>query len=386
MDYSAKPHVQTVFCDESGFSGNNMFDSQPWFVYVATAVDEEHARATVEGLIRQYGVQGGDLKGSNLIKYNKGRKAILVLLKEHHKQIKASVFHKKYSLACKFFEYIFEPVLSTKNSLFYETGFHRFISTLVYIHLAAGSPYALEHLRDFQELMRLENSDPMHLFGAIELPQMSPALISIRDFARIHRATIVEELSHSTAGISGNWVLDVTNTALFGLLGELGRDYNQMTVICDESKPLQADDMLFAAMINRTDKRFYRLEGKEVALTFNLSGPITFGNSKVHHGIQISDVAAAAFNYVCSHPSDDFTATLRPFFDACVCVNSVWPDADPMDLRTVDGIRNTIVLEELVDRSRRGAPVLDDIETYIAAAHKIAKRQLMASSSGLILP
>lgn len=71
------PGTQEIYCDESGFTGNNLlYPNQPFFTYASIAISNEEAAACVEELIKDYGVQGGELKGANLVKFNKGRKAV----------------------------------------------------------------------------------------------------------------------------------------------------------------------------------------------------------------------------------------------------------------------------------------------------------------------
>ena len=98
---------QKIYFDESGFTGNNLIHPhQEFFSYASVATDDEEAKDFVEYLVRKYNIQNGELKGTNLVKFNKGRKAIDVILKQFQNRIKVSISNKKYALACKFFEYV----------------------------------------------------------------------------------------------------------------------------------------------------------------------------------------------------------------------------------------------------------------------------------------
>lgn len=46
-------------------------------------------------------------------------------------------------------------------------------------------------------------------------------------------------------------MLDLTTTSLFGLLTSWGERAEQLEVTCDQSKPVQADILVFNAMVNR---------------------------------------------------------------------------------------------------------------------------------------
>lgn len=53
------PGVQTIYFDESGFTGNLLHPNLPYFVYAGIAISAEEAEEVVNELIRDYGVQGG---------------------------------------------------------------------------------------------------------------------------------------------------------------------------------------------------------------------------------------------------------------------------------------------------------------------------------------
>lgn len=176
--------AQEIFCDESGFSGNNLlYQQQPFFTYASIAISNEEAAECVAKLIKDYGVQGGELKGANLVKFSKGRKAISTVLSRYQEQIKVTVYDKKYALACKFFEYIFEPTIATVNSMFYSIHFHRFISNVLHMHFKSEARYAEEMFADFQSFMRdFDDKNTNYLFSPNRLPEISPVLESIKAF------------------------------------------------------------------------------------------------------------------------------------------------------------------------------------------------------------
>jgi hypothetical protein len=118
------PMTQKVYFDESGFTGNNLLHpDQMFFAYASVATDDDEARAFVESLSAKYGIQGGELKGSNLTRFNRGRKAIDDIFMHFETRLKVSISNKKFALACKFHEYIFEPCFSSISSIFYHVGF-----------------------------------------------------------------------------------------------------------------------------------------------------------------------------------------------------------------------------------------------------------------------
>ena len=165
---------------------------------------------------------------------------------------------------------------------------------------------------------------------------------------------------------AGKWILDLTNTALFSLLAAWGTEFEQVTAICDQSKPLSDDQTLFNVMINRKDKQ-YSLLDKKTPITFNLSGPIQLVDSKLTPGVQLADCVAAAFAYACSKDTaDDYAIKWRSYIDSTVIYGSVFADLNYVDLDKQSVQRNAIVLIELVERTKRGLDLLEGMTDYVA--------------------
>src|SRR5437879_2589559 len=102
----------TIYCDEAGFTGNNLADDgNPYFTFASVALEPSGAAALIDEAKAEFRLQG-EVKGANLTKHPAGRNA-----------------------AGKLFEYIFEPALSENNYLFYSIGFHRFIANLLHAEL-----------------------------------------------------------------------------------------------------------------------------------------------------------------------------------------------------------------------------------------------------------
>jgi hypothetical protein len=100
-----------------------------------------------------------DGKFENLKKYSKGRKAISEVLEKYTNCTKLVIHNKKFSVACRFFEYVFEPVLASKNSIFYSIEFHKFISNLIYLHLQVEPQSAEDLLDNFEKMMRSKSPE-----------------------------------------------------------------------------------------------------------------------------------------------------------------------------------------------------------------------------------
>jgi hypothetical protein len=138
--------------------------------------------------------------------------------------------------------------------------------------------------------------------------------------------------------------------------------------MCDDAKPLKEDMSIFDAMVNRTDKKYQKLGGKEVPMTFNLSEPVNLVDSKIHHGVQVADVVSAVSVYVSDEKdNDEFYDRWRDkFFDEVIYgYASVVPEVEHVELERHEVKLNALLLEELANRSRNNIALLDGIEDYI---------------------
>lgn len=361
------PMSQRIYFDESGFTGNNLLHPhQSFLAYASVATNDAEAKDFVEELIRKYGIQNGELKGSKLVKFNNGRKAIDEIFDRFEGRLKVSISDKKFALACKFFEYIFEPCFSDINCMFYNIGFHRFIANILYVEFVARSAGAEKIFSEFEELMRTKDETKLpEIFSSSVHPENSPIITHIREFSQCRASDIRNELSSLSEVGVGKWILDLTNTALFTLLANWGTEFDVLTAVCDPSKPLEHEHSLFDATIDRNEQLFSDAFGEKHPVTFNLSGPIEFLDSKTTHGIQLADAIAAASVYVFSGADDDHANKWRSILPAIGHYGSIIPDLDEINPRDRRAQRNAVMLLELHSRARNGLSLTEGILEYI---------------------
>ncbi|WP_422155723.1 DUF3800 domain-containing protein [Vreelandella titanicae] len=354
--------------DESGFTGNNLLHKrQKIFCYASLECPHDEAKKITEHIIAKYHIQNGEIKGGKLLKGVRGKRAVDEIIQYFKGRFKVSVSDKKYALAGKFFEYIFEPAISSVNSTFYNINFHRFISNMLHLELFVRGAMAEEIFEDFENLMRTGDFEGLKvLFSASKDKGISPVLEQICDFAIHNKESVIEELDGYAGEGAGKWVLDLTNTALFSLLAEWGQEYDQLTAYCDQSKPLNEDQEIFKAMINREDKKFTHIAGIDSPLTFNLKEPLNLVDSKVVHGVQLADAVAAAFAYACDQDNqDEYAVKWRGMIEEHLIFGSVFQDYDHLDLSKIEVQRNAILLQELTERSKKGMSLTEGIVEYI---------------------
>jgi hypothetical protein len=358
---------QRIYFDESGFTGNNLLNpDQKFFAYASVATDDQEAKDFVLRIIKKYGIQNGELKGSKLVKFNKGRKAIDEIFDYYEGRLKISISDKKFALACKFFEYIFEPCFSDINSLFYGVGFHRFIANILYVEFIARGAGAEEIFGEFEALMGTKDETNLQgIFSSSVHPENSLIITQIREFAQCRADDIREELSSLNDSGVGKWILDLTNSALFNLLAHWGTEFPEITAVCDPSKPLQHEQTMFDVMIGRKDQLFSEGFGEKHPITFNLSGPIEFLDSKTTHGIQIADAVAAAAVHVFSGADDDHARRWRSILPNIGNYGSIIPDRDELNLNDRRAQRNAVLLLELHSRAKKGVSLVDGMAEYV---------------------
>jgi hypothetical protein len=367
--------VQVIYFDESGFTGNNLLDpAQPVFAYAGVALNPTDALSLQSEMISRFQLRGNELKGKNLVQSKQGREAISWLLSEIKNSALITISNKNFALAGKFYEYVFEPVLRHNNSLFYAVGFHRFIATLLYVLFEAGSEHARQILDDFEALMRTRDMSflrPLLNPEGLGISFNNP-LDQILTFGLCHVDKIKEEID-SLSEIEGvsRWALELTTTSLFWLLSLWSERFDTMEVCCDQSKPLYENQSAFDAMVGRTDRVYMKLGNQpEMALTYNLAGPIVFLDSKESPGIQIADVITSSIAQAYKNPEEDYSKewlrSAKPMFTPTCIV----PDLEDINLKKRDPFINGLILLELVTRSLEGKSLFTDMAEYIATMRR----------------
>ena len=365
----------TIYLDEAGFTGNRLLDSsQPVFVYASIAIEEELASALCSEARSQFKINHNELKGSSLVKHHKGRAAIEWLLNKLSRYSHVMIINKEYAAACRFFEYIFEPILSQRNSIFYSIDFHRYMATMLYMFFRAREISAKQMMDGFENLMMtldIEYLDSILYPVGTDGTPPQPPLNEMLALARYHRERIVDEITalQSTGGIS-SWPLELSVTSLHYLLATWGEEFESLSVFCDSSKPVQANLATFDHFIGRTDK-FYISFGENAtpSLVYNLAEPITLVDSKTSCGIQLADVLASAIAYALKNYDEETSQAWLAIIETSV-VNFMQPDLASVSLDEMECFVNTQVLLELLDRSASNEDLFEGMNEFIVFARQ----------------
>ncbi|MCY2986480.1 MAG: DUF3800 domain-containing protein [Planctomycetota bacterium] len=365
----------TLFCDESGYSGPNLFlDAEPLFVYTSLAIGPEHATTEVSRVL-SVARMSGELKFGRLRERPNGPEIITRLLTDNVKAVRTFVANKRFATAGKFFEYVFEPILSDQSSAFYEIGFHRFISNVLYARFAAKDGTAEALLADVQSLVKERDAAGLKLLlgpspsGASE----DSVLAAITSIAANSPDKILEDIADLNEHEElGRWAMDLSSTALFMLLRSWGQVYESLEVICDESKPLKVSGPYIAEMVQADLERMIRRFGGARGRAVRLARPIEFHASKRVPGLQLADVFAGAtrwsLNNAEEEPGKSWLRLLTPTFEEF----SLSPDPDAICADDPATRLNGNLLRELARRAEAGEDLLHDLPAMIATARQQA--------------
>ena len=371
--------MKTVFCDESGFDGNNLWHpDQPYFAYSAVCMPLEEADAIVAEARSKFKFLGEEIHSIALLKTDRGQTAIKWILSKIVGRYEVVCFHKRYCLAGKLFEYMIEPILSNGSSYFYANGFHKFVANGIFLAAVANSAFATQTLIEFQRLMRDRDSSRLsHVLDRLakRTGGADPFLNAISTIVICNEKEIQSELEmfegESRDAGAVKWILELTVTALRSLLVNLsGESMEPLIVTCDDSKPLRAGKDFMDAMVGRSDCRKASFNGRENQLTFNLAEKLRFTDSKASSGVQLADVAASSATFALKKPDEAFGDYWRSTQAESLHGQSVFPEPEVFDLSNFQSVKNSMILQGLVDRSVRKQSLtsnLDELD-YISSA------------------
>jgi hypothetical protein len=202
--------------------------------------------------------------------------------------------------------------------------------------------------------------------------QMSDFIRDIMTFAVCHRDKIVEELEGLRGNIgAGTWVLELSMTALHGILAKWGEDGEQLDVYCDSSKPLAAQSSFFDMMIGRQDRQYISFGGKKHLYTYNLYQKVQFADSVVTPGIQLADILAGSLAFSLKNRDDLFS---EQCLNLCVQneiihPHSIFTTLEYADITSRAGFVNAMLLKELMRRTLVKEDLFVDIVDFIRAMH-----------------
>lgn len=355
-----------ISCDEAGFTGNDLLNAdQPYFAFASIDLSIKEGQELVDQIRRDNpSLQGPELKSSSLLSTERGQRIVLDLLKHIRGRYMVSIDHKMLVLACKFFEYIYEPVLQSNNKLFYDHNLHRFVAMFIFMQIVTSEKDALTIVTEFSGFMRtFDPSVAPSLFAPHgETDELLDTIIRFANGYQhlIHRET--EDIKSMYDG--GRWILDMSLHNLFSHLAMWSKRHAVLEVDCDPSKPLKAAAPELNGMIGQTDIVDMELFGKEQRLTWNMSRPIAFVDSKEQPCIQIADIVAGAMNKIVLRKGDPVFKSMAIELVPHIMNDGIMPDYEFIDITKEHAVVNMLVLHELAHRADNGLDPLCGMHVY----------------------
>lgn len=358
--------ITTVYCDDAGFTGDNLLNpQQPFFAYSAVAIEPDQAAALVKELRRSFGLRAQELKGSDLYARGYALDLITFLTTTLRERVSIALNHKLFSLACKFFEYVYEPSIAANSRFFYERGTHLYVATVLWAFLEAEDSTARDIAIRFEAIMRRRAGQPQLYFDQNLSPGEAEAIEPIVRFAAARRDSAMKELEQ-LADENGRirWVLDLSQSSARSVLATIGERVGEIDVVMDDSKPLESFADFLQVFVGRSETVYLELAGRRRPLTFNLHRAPRFGASRSDPGLQIADIFAS-FTALAARDREGphgraILQVLLPLLDA----DTVFPDYDAIDLTQKDVMLNLALVNELADRAEAGKPLLENIGAY----------------------
>ncbi len=366
-----------ISCDESGFTGNDLLDkNQPYFAYASVDFTEEEASTLLTELRTKHKIQMPELKARILLKRNNGKAFVKELISRLNGRYILTVFEKRYCLAVNFFEYIYEPVLKQISSLFYGRNFHRFVANYIY-HLIIASGADMDIIEtEFQKFMR--ELDPLQA-PSLFMPREKHAeelIEPVINFIKGYKQAILDDIQtlSEIEGLS-RWVLELSFAALSSHLRSWGDKYEVISVICDESKPLQALAENFNPMIGRQKPEYTTVFNAHQKLTWNMSDPIKFVISTDFPTVQIADIIAGSVIQGLTKADNDIIEAVKPLIDN-LHGESVISDLEIIDLKNKGAQENNLLLYGLGQCALEGRDPCSK-ETFIYLSQMISMMMKM---------
>lgn len=376
--------MDTLFCDESGFTGQDLLNpDQRYFSYSSVLIDSAEANEIVTQVKTDYPL-GKELKGSRMLGNSPGRKAAEFIFDKVAARSITVVADKRYALAGKLYEYIFDPVVGGNHAL-YNVGFHKCLTNLLYAQFTNRKPSAVDLLNRFQRAVRA-----CDFSGLVESVKRGPNRTDATKLAQnlgkfcFEQQTLIgEEFSPSGNEVVDKWGLELSSTCATGLLQRWAERGIQIRLVLDESKPLVAwteaiKDIFPVKPGPQEDGRYLKIGGESYRLNFVFAEPIRFAPSKDTPGLQLADVMAAFVAKLLTGGIREKDLLLTALKKGAIDSSCMFADDSYIDPSDPTAKRNLALSDEIFFASGRGDVIADVIPDLARKVHRRFSRRRTA--------
>lgn len=335
--------MTTIYCDESGNSGERLIDSdQPFFVLASNDYGAAEAQALLEHVRSS---QAAEPKFKTLRKSPDGIRRMTNLLADprlNRFRVVIDVYHKRFMVVTKLVDLVAETLAHDMGVDLYQRGANIAMANMLYscMPVFCGEEPTGRFLQSFVDLMRYRTDT--HAQAYFEAGRVMVESSSNEDFKRDLFPFTERRLFESWFDVVGEMTLEPAIPALFQHINEWGKRKNsRFRVVHDNSKPVLASQDDFRSMMAMTGEQSQQIGYDRRKFHFPLRATtLEQGDSSLLPQIQIADLCAGALNHflkcqVAGH-LDDLATAVRDL--GCIewVINGVAPSTDvtPQDLGT----------------------------------------------------
>jgi len=330
-------------------------------------MEPDEASELLNDWVRSNGIPlgaNGEVKVTSLMTSTnpQRRDAVVQLLSAIASHTSVAIFEKRFCLAAKFFDYVFDPILLPRIGLFHALRFGHFLANLVLVYSNRDQDIP-RLLAEFSDLVNGRDTR----FGA-GLPadlNLRRPMDCVKAIVVRHAELVRDEIAEAQQLAFGRWLLDLTCAALFGLLMQTEGD-EELRVICDESKPLAADVTIFDRFVGNADVQADIYINDARLRSLNLVEPIGLRRSHEEAGLQLADVVAGSVANVMKQQRDARSERLAEALEAS---QTMWVKSDRsyVDARHYSTQVNLSLLTLLAERSVRGLDLFEGLDAFVTS-------------------
>jgi Protein of unknown function (DUF3800) len=311
--------MNSIFMDESGYTGPNLLDkTQPFFSLASLNYSESRCK---ELLTEFFGSVSSEIKHPHRGESREMKKSVLSFLKkisENPSSTKINIIHKEYMLVGKLVDFIYAPALESDGINIYDQGQNNQTAEMLFhrLRIIAGESFYEDLLKRFQNMMRkldlksynafytplfeadsqkvLDEGNQEELDVYLKCIKLAHIKVGYEGLIKDMRELRDLNIIHSTAP------LDFGPTAITALMHEwrqeIGSISNEITLIYDKSSAMIKFLPIWNALAASTNP--------EETVTFanhTLKFPLGVKETKLElsenwAGLQLADIIAGAAN------------------------------------------------------------------------------------------
>lgn len=290
---------KTIFIDESGYTGEDLFNSEQRFFSLASLNISEEKCIFLKD--KYFGaINASELKHTNILKSLKQQKMVINFLQElaeYPEVVRFSVSHKRYVLITKMVDNLIEPLMYKDGIDLYDQGGNIGFSNVIYYmyqsHLSDNDFDKM--LKNFQLMMRERTKISYERFFNSFNYSISDKLNELND---IFKYWYIKKKPENVWSIPKN-NLNIAFTCTLKMIADWSDlSKQQHTLIHDDSSNMSKEKKLWEYLVGSTiPSAIVGYDTRTMKFPLQLKETY-FCNSKDWAGLQLADILAGSINHV----------------------------------------------------------------------------------------